>query len=252
MKKPSVLALTLVLVLALAACGTAADTASEATSTPINTDTVITHAEFLAVEVDTTVIVETFVQAKQAYLDGKASFYTQAPDGAYFLYQMPCTQAEYDALTPGTAIRVTGKKAVWSGEIEIADATFEVIDGDFTVTALDAGALLGTDDLAAHQNELAAFNRATVVASTGADGKETAVLYNWDGKGEKGSDLYFDATVNGQKVTFTVESDLCGADTAVYQAVAALKVGDTVDLTCFLYWYNDGPNPHVTSVTAAQ
>ena len=247
MKKLMILMTALMLTLALAACGTAADTASEPAD-----PAVMTHAAFLAAEVDAPVTVETFVQAKQSYWEGKASFYTQAEDGAYFIYQMPCTEAEYAALVPGTAIRVTGKKAVWSGEIEIADATFEVIDGSFTATALDANVLLGTDALAARQNELAAFKGATVVATTDADGKEAAVLYNWDGKGEKGSDLYFDATVNGQKVTFTVESDLCGADTAVYQTVEALKVGDVIDLTCFLYWYNDGPNPHVTAVTAAE
>ena len=250
MKKLWILISALVLVLALAACGTAADTSGEAASAPAEDDAVMTHAAFLAAEVDAPVTVETFVQAKQIHSDGKASFYTQAADGAYFIYQMACTQAEYDALTPGTAIRVTGKKAVWSGEIEIVDATFERIDGSFTATALDAAALLGTDALAAHQNELAAFKGATVVASTGADGKEAAVLYNWDGTGEKGSDLYFTATVNGQTVTFTVESDLCGADTATYQAVEALKVGDTIDLTAFLYWYNDGPNPHVTAIAA--
>lgn len=247
MKKLSFLLLALLLALALTACGAAGEPAGE----PAEKPAVMTHAAFLAAEVDAPVTVETFVQAKQIYADGKASFYTQAEDGAYFLYQMPCTEAEYAALVPGTAIRVTGKKAVWSGETEIADATFEVIDGSFTAPALDMNALLGTDALAAHQNELAALKGATVVASTGADGKEAAFLYNWDGKGEQGDDLYFDVTVNGQKVTFTVESDLRGADTAVYQAVEALKVGDTVDLTCFLYWYNDGPNPHVIAVMAS-
>ena len=37
------------------------------------------------------------------------------------------------------------------------------------------------------------------------------------------------------------------ADTDVYKAVKNLKVGDTIDLEGFLYWYN-GVNPHITSV----
>jgi hypothetical protein len=47
-----------------------------------------------------------------------------------------------------------------------------------------------------------------------------------------------------------VEYYLCNEETEVYKAVENLKVGDTVDLEGFLYWY-EGPNPHITSVTAA-
>ena len=54
--------------------------------------------------------------------------------------------------------------------------------------------------------------------------------------------------INGQTYTFTVESYLCGNDTDVYKAVESLKVGDTIDLEGFLYWYN-GANPHITGVT---
>ncbi|MGN1127474.1 MAG: hypothetical protein ACI4T6_00805, partial [Candidatus Flemingiibacterium sp.] len=91
----------------------------------------------------------------------------------------------------------------------------------------------------------------TVEASKDADGNEAAYLYNWDGSGEKGNDLYFNVSLNGQTYTFTVESYLCGQDTDVYKAVEALKVGDKIDMEGFLYWYN-GANPHITSVTAAK
>ena len=45
-----------------------------------------------------------------------------------------------------------------------------------------------------------------------------------------------------------MESYLCGEETEVYQTVTNLKVGDTIDVEGFLYWYN-GMQPHVTSVT---
>jgi len=48
-----------------------------------------------------------------------------------------------------------------------------------------------------------------------------------------------------------VESYLTGADTDVYKAVEELKVGDKVDITCFLYWYN-GANPHVIGIEKAE
>ena len=96
----------------------------------------------------------------------------------------------------------------------------------------------------------------TVEASTDADGNEAAFLYNWDGSGAEGSDsdLYFNASVNGQTFNFVVEYYTCdaegvyGADTDVYEAVRNLQIGDTIDMEGFLYWY-EGANPHITSVT---
>lgn len=66
--------------------------------------------------------------------------------------------------------------------------------------------------------------------------------------GEDGNDLYFNVSLNGQTYTFTVESYLCDNTTDVYNAVKNLKIGDTIDMEGFLYWY-EGVNPHITSVT---
>ena len=100
-----------------------------------------------------------------------------------------------------------------------------------------------------HQNEFVAFKGLTVeAAGQDADGKDVAFLYNWDGSGEDGDDLYFKASLNGETYTFTVESFLCDNTTEVYQAVKNLQIGDSVDMEGFLYWY-EGVNPHITSVT---
>jgi hypothetical protein len=37
----------------------------------------------------------------------------------------------------------------------------------------------------------------------------------------------------------------------VYKAVEGLKVGDVVDMTGYLYWY-EGVQPHIISVTVNQ
>ena len=78
-----------------------------------------------------------------------------------------------------------------------------------------------------------------------------SLLYSWNGAGQEGDDLYFNASVDGKTYTFTVEAYLCDASTDVYKAVQELKIGDVVDMEGFLYWY-EGPNPHITSVTAAK
>ena len=215
---------------------------------------VMTHEEYVAAELETEVTVETYVQAKQGWWDNKGTIYTQAPDGAYFLYNMAMSQEDYDKLVPGTKIRVTGYKAEWSGEVEITDATFEILEADpFIAEPLDVTALLGTDELAAHQNELIAVKGAVVVAKKDANGNDAAFLYNWDGSGAAGNnnDLYFDLEVNGAVYSFTVESYLCGEGTEVYDAVTKLNIGDKIDLEGFLYWYN-GANPHVIAVKAAE
>ena len=71
-----------------------------------------------------------------------------------------------------------------------------------------------------------------------------------DGSGKAGDncDLYFNVSDGTGTYTFTVESYLCDQDTDVYNTVTNLKVGDKIDVSGFLYWYN-GLQPHVNSVT---
>lgn len=265
MKKIIAFALVLTMAFALCACGsTPAPAATEApvevTEAPAVEETpaeetpaeeaVMSYAEYVAAEIDDKVIVETYVQAKQSWWDDTATVYTQDEDGAYFLYNMACSEEDYEKLVPGTKIRVTGYKSEWSGEVEITDATFEIIEGSYIAEALDVTDLLGTDELIAHQNEFVSFKGLTVEASKDADGNDVAFLYNWDGSGQDGDDLYFNVSLNGETYTFLVESYLCDNTTDVYNAVKALQIGDVIDMEGFLYWY-EGVNPHIVSVTAA-
>lgn len=221
-----------------------------ATSEAAAAGTVLSYDEYMAADLDSEVTIEAYVQAKQSWWEDKATVYLQDQDGAYFAYDMACSEEDYDKLTQGTCIRVTGYKSEWSGEIEIADGTFEFVDGADTFVAepLDVTELLGTDELIDHQNELVTFKGLTVEPSTDANGNEAAFLYNYDGSGEDGDDLYFNVSYNGETYTFTVESYLCDNTTDVYSAVKNLQVGQTIDAEGFLYWY-EGVNPHITSVT---
>ena len=282
MKKIIALLLALVMVFALVACGGTkapeADTNTE-TGADANTDAaagesvegevagdaaeedaveevvVMTHDEYIAAELDTQVVVETYVQAKQGWWEkdgvGVATIYTQDKEGAYFIYEMPISQDDYNKLTAGTKIKVKGFKGEWAGEVEIMDGTFEILDGNWVATATEANAWLGTDELIKHQNEFVSFKGATIVASTDANGAEAAFLYNWDGSGSQGNDVYFNAKIGENVYTFTIESYLTGADTEVYKAAEALAIGDVIDMEGFLYWY-DGPNPHITKITKVQ
>lgn len=239
MKKIISLILVLTTVFLFAGCS------GTTTDADVKGEGVMTYAEYMAAELESEVTIEAYVQAKQSWWENKATVYAQDKDGAYFLYDMACSEEDYAKLEKGTKIKVTGFKGEWSGEVEIMDATFVIEEGNYVAEALNVTSLLGTDDLIKHQNEFVSFKGMTVEPA--AEGSEEAFLYNWDGSGQDGSDLYFNVSLNGNTYQFTVESYLCDASTEVYSAVKNLKVGDIIDMEGFLYWYN-GVNPHITSV----
>ncbi len=241
MKKIFAVLLALSMVFALAACTSGSNEPAAEPEVDIfaKGEGVMTYAEYAAADLDTEVTIETFVQATQSWWDNTITAYTQDNEGAYFLYNMACSEEDAAKLVPGTKIKVTGFKSEWSGEVEIVDATFEIEEGEYIAEATDVTALLGTDEMIEHQNQFVAFKGMTV---------ESEAIYKWDGSGADGDDLYFQVSKDGQTYTFTVESYLCGAGTEVYEAVKGLKAGDTVDLEGFCYWY-EGLNPHITSVT---
>ena len=241
MKKIFAVLLALSMVFALAACTSGSNEPAAEPEVDIfaKGEGVMTYAEYAAADLDTEVTVETFVQATQSWWDNTITAYTQDNEGAYFLYNMACSEEDAAKLVPGTKIKVTGFKSEWTGEVEIVDATFEIEEGEYIAEATDVTALLGTDEMIEHQNQFVAFKGMTV---------ESEAIYKWDGSGADGDDLYFQVSKDGQTYTFTVESYLCGAGTEVYEAVKGLKAGDTVDMEGFCYWY-EGLNPHITSVT---
>lgn len=247
MKKILSLLMTLAIAVICVGCGSSG--ADSKGADDAKSEGVMTYAEYEAAALDSEVVIEAYVQAKQSWWEDKATVYAQDKDGAYFLYDMACSEADYEKLTTGTKIKVTGYKAEWSGEVEIIDATFEIEDGNYVAAAEDVTSLLGTDDLIKHQNKFVSFKGMTVeAAGQDASGNDVAYLYKWDGSGSDGDDLYFNVSLNGETYTFTVESYLCDNTTDVYAAVKNLNIGDTVDMEGFLYWY-EGVNPHITSVT---
>lgn len=231
MKKLIALFLALTVLMAFAGCNK-----EPAFDPAAKSEGVMTYAQYDAAAIDDEVVIEAYVQAHQSWWDGKVTVYAQDPDGAYFIYEMACSEEDAAKLTPGAKIRVTGTKGTWAGEIEIMDATFEFVESEkWVAEALDVTALLGTDDLIKHQNKLVSFKGVTIASIT----------YKND---EPGDDIYVNITYNEKDYSFCVEYYLTGTETEVYKTCAELKAGDKVDIEGFLYWY-EGVNTHITGIT---
>ena len=202
----------------------------------------MSYEEYAAAEMDTEVVIEAYVQAHQDWWQDKVTVYARDADGAYFLYEMACSEEDAALLIPGQKIRVSGVKSEWSGEVEIVDASFEIVRGSYLFNPVDLTELLGEEELIDYQNQLVSFRGLTIEAYD-----DTGAAFAYKDSDGKTDDLYFKASKDGKTYDFCVEFYLCGKDTDVYKAVEALQVGDVVDLEAFLYWYN-GANPHVTAI----
>ena len=236
MKKLLAMLLTLSMLLACGAIAVAEETVE---SLEVKSEGVMTYAEYAAAELDSEVVIEAYVQNHQSWWDNKITVYAQDRDGAYFLYELACSEEDAALLVPGTKIKVTGYKGEWAGEVEIMDATFEFVEGGDTwiAEALDVTELLGTEELINYQNQFVSFTGMTV----------ENIAYKND---EPGDDIYVTLGYNGASYEFCVEIYLTGAESEVYTTVGTLAVGDVVDVQGYLYWY-EGVNPHITAITLA-
>lgn len=203
----------------------------------------ISYAEYLNAKDDDPVVIKGYIQAKNVFkvtdasVDenaGTASLYLADRDGAYYVYGVQLKKDEYDKLEIGALVEITGTKASWKGEVEVSNPTLRALGGKkqtFDAKNIDDK----LDKAEDYMNQLVSLKGWEVVGRGEAGDPFT---YTWGGGGERGSDLYIDVKKGEQTFTFVVESDLCNENTDVYKAVEALKVGDTIDLEGFAYWYN--------------
>jgi predicted small lipoprotein YifL len=250
MKKLIAVILVLVMVLSLAACAGTKDPVVDQpqnnvpeNNQPEQNDPVedenkaMTYAEYMAAPLDSEVTVECYVQGNQSWWDNKVTVYAADADGAYFIYELACSEEDAAKLLPGTKIRVSGYKGEWEGEVEIMEGTFEFAGSDtYIAEAKDLTDLLGTEELINYQNQLASFKGLTV----------ESITY----KNEGGDDIWLTLSKDGKEYSFTVEVYLTGPDSDVYTTVGTLEVGNVVNVEGFLYWYQ-GSDVHVTSIELA-
>ncbi len=256
MKKILAVLLALMLVMAFAACTEPEENVENPVDDPVVEEPsddpvveepavdpakVMTHEEYMAAALDSEVVIETYVQAHQSWWDNKITVYCQSPDGAYFLYELACSEEDAAKLVPGTKIRVTGTKGEWAGEVEVMEGTFEFVEGGdtYVAEAFDATDLIyNAEELIKHQNEFVTFKGMVV---------DSIEFKN----GEPGDDIYVNLLAGGETYSFCVERYLTDPESDVYKTVSGLVGGEMVDVEAFLYWY-EGMNPHITAITLVE
>lgn len=262
MKKFLAITLTAAMVFSFAACAKTTEETTEATTTAEETTVeeteaeettaeeteaeeteatvaVMSYDEYVAADLEAEVSVDVLVMATQSWWDNKITAYLADEDGAYFAYEMACSEEDAALLVPGAEIIVTGYKSEWAGEVEIVDATFEYVGQTDTAFApVDVTEVLGTDDIIDYQNQFVSVSGMTVVS----------VAFKND---EPGDDIYVTLSLDDVEYSFCLEYYLNGSDAEFYDLVSGLEAGQTVDVEGYLYWY-EGVNTHITSVTVVE
>ena len=220
---------------------------SPAAEGSVSSAPVSSYSEFLSADDSLPVTIESYLQVKQAWSEGRTNIHLQDEFGAYYVSNLSCNQDEYQSLKRGQKLRIQGYKTEFSGQIQITDAVFSVLDGIYVAEPEDISDLLNTDELYLRQNRIVRFHAMKVEPMF--DGV-SAFYYGWDNSGStvKDSDLYFTASNGKEALTFLLKTQVCGNDSDVYRTVERLRVSDVVDLEGILCWYN-GPQPLVTSIS---
>lgn len=196
-----------------------------------NLEGVLSYSEYVAAEEGTEVTIAGYIQGKQSWWDNKATLYLQDDNGGYFVYELTCTEAQYNNdLKDGNLIKVTGIKGSWAGQVEIlgqesgAEATWELVSGYTKTYEYKLVEDTTPANLLTYLNQKVELRDLEVVSVSLPT--------------QEGGDIYYDVTDGTNTYTFCVEQYLTDASTAVYQKVLTLKAGDNIVVKGFMYCYN--------------
>lgn len=221
---------------------------------------VMSYAQFMAAENGDFVRIQGYISAKQSWYAGKATMYlTDAKGEGYFAYEIPMTQEEYNTkYTVGTCIELKATKTIYSGEHEIMGSNLNSIKVVEDAYAMDQIAIDVSNDVsvAATSKVQNAYFTAVLKVKEYATTDPNATVAPNKAYGFKGDaatdDLYFTLVDKaGNELSCCVEYYLTGTATSVYQMVLSTDfvVDAYVKVTGYMYFYDDKPNPHITSIT---
>lgn len=244
-KRMMAVGLILALCFSFASCGKA--NTVETVPMLVTDGSTLTYNEFLATNYEEQVTVAGYVQAKMIYATDRANtslfVKDQTSDSCYFIFNAMMSQETYNSITEGTPVKITGTKTIFSNEVEIANATVEVLNGTpYVANPLDITTIFSSSasDYINRKIQLTGF---TVVPFE--DG--STFHFGYSGNGSNGDAIYFQASKDGITYMFVVNQYLTDSSTSVYTAVQGLTAGQTITIQGYMYFYED-PLVMVTSV----
>ncbi len=215
---------------------------------------VLSYTEFTQKAKGETVKISGYIMDKQSWWEkdgqGRSTFYVADKDGGYYVYNLFCTKDEFEnKLKVGSHIEVEGYKTEWKGEVEIQgdqsgkEATFKVLeDYTFLASAKDlTSSFTNVETLLSYINQKVTFKGLEVVSVTQPTSDN--------------GDIYYDVKLTEgdktQTYTFCVESYLRDKTTDVYKTILALKAGDKINVTGYMYVYQN-PQLHTIECTVVK
>ncbi|MBQ2640855.1 MAG: hypothetical protein IJG15_02530 [Lachnospiraceae bacterium] len=133
-----------------------------------------------------------------------------------------------------------------SGEAASTDLTAAAEDD---VEAVDISDLLGNkEELKKYADQKVAIKGAVSVDTEDPGGDLLRFLYDTDGNGDPGDDLYFSIEKDGETYLLKIESDQCDAESETYQTVENLEEDMIINLEGTLTG-EDSPLMQVTEIT---
>lgn len=220
---------------------------------------IMTYQMFMEAESGDFVRIQGYISNRQSFYNGAATVYlTESKKEGYFIYNMPMTEEEYNTkYTVGTYIEIKATKTIFSGEHEIMGeniADLKVVENSYS---MDQIAVDVSDDVSAAATSKVqnAYFTASLKIKAYTTTDLNATVAESGAYGYKGDtpndDLYFILEdKNGNELSCCVEVYLTGTTTNVYQMVLSndFVVGAYVKVTGYMYFYDNKPNPHITSI----
>ena len=212
----------------------------------------LSYEEYIDAENGEYVTIDGYITGRCTWYGNAASFYLQDDDGGYYVYNLPCSQDQYNKdLKVGQKISNTGQKGEWAGEVEILgqpdgeeQATWKKLKGTKTYDPIELDSI---EDMVNHPNQLVSLQvQITSDGATATGGEPTSgvdLLYNVKNPHTLGATEYtFYLESYNELSQYSTETD------SIYQTVLNFNEGDIYEVVGYSYSYN-GPQLHTISAS---
>ena len=208
---------------------------------------VFSYDEYIAAAANEEVTIQAYIASRTTWYNNAASFYLADDNGGYYVYNLPCTEDEYNnLLVKGAFVEITGAKAEWKGEVEINGQTATENAGYIVLGASKTYDAILVNDIAKatldlYKNQLVKTKELTVTKAPYTNFEDFTLAP------KAGTDVYVEVTDGTNTFLFVVEAYLEDSlyDSNTYKNVCALHVGDKVVLEGFIYYW-ENPQMQIT------